>query len=457
MSREKPQAFFRRLSVRSMILALVSIGTFALVLALLLTFGLGEILQSWHTKENKALYQYVDTTLLALHAEKNSSGSPVTQLDLARAFEGLPFAPDYLVITASDGSLLYYYTEAQRGVGRARMTLKNLMDIQRWNEVLLPDGTLAFRFALHLPAFDEQESNGFLIAASKLLFVWALVAAAALSLLLAYLFTRPLKRESKSVVTALQSMASGQRDVPLVLGGVAELNDIRLASQVLQAHLVQEEQLRNQWAEDIAHDLRTPISVLRAQLEAMEDGVFKVEKSRLSKLVLETEKLETLVNSLALLTHLETPNFRPRLQDIGLDAFLSALVEQYAPQAKLKEMKLTIDSPKATLEADPSLLERALGNLLSNAIKHGLQGGAVLLVVTTDQENKALSLCFENEGVIGKDVLDHMFDRLYRSEAARSNPGTGLGLSIVKAIVEAHRWHIEASSENKTKVTISFT
>ena len=453
MSRIKLPEFFNRLSVRTLVLVLISLGMFALVLALLLTFGLGEIMQIWHEDENKSLHQYVTTTLQDL----TSIGSEVTQKDLNSSFEGLPFSPDYLVVTGADGSLLYFYKEAERGTGRARIAIKNLKDIQQWNDVTLDDGTLAFRFALHLPPFEEQASNGFLIAASKLLLFWGLMTAAALSLFLAYLFTRPLKQESKSVVQALQSMAEGKRDVPLLLGKVAEFNDIAVASQVLQEHLVEEEQLRRQWAEDVAHDLRTPLSVLRAQLEAMVDGVFKVEKPRLEKLVLETEKLEKLVNSLALLSHLETPGFSPKLQDVKLDLFLHSLCEQYAQPAKQKGMTLKILSPKAILASDPSLLERALGNLLSNAIKYGKQGTVIQLVVTVGQTNRAETLCIENEGTIGAEVLAHMFDRLYRGEEARSSEGTGLGLSIVKAIIEAHHWSIAITSEDTTKALFSFT
>lgn len=457
MSRRKFREFFNRLSVRSLRLVLISLGIFALVLALLLTFGLGKIMQVWHEDENRALHQYVTTTLQELQKEAIIRGSAVTQIDIVRSFEGIPFTPDYLLVTSSDGELLYYYKEAERGTGRARIALKNLKEIESWNDVRLADGTLAFRFALHLPAFDEQESNGFLIAASKLLLLWGLVAAAVLSLFLAYLFTRPLKRESKSVVQALQSMAAGERAVPLVLGKVAEFNDIATASQVLQEHLIEEEQLRRQWAEDVAHDLRTPLSVLRAQLEAMVDGVFTIEKSRLEKLVLETGKLEILINSLSLLSHLETPGFSPKLQDVNLNPFLHTLCEQYSAQARKKNMILEVVSPEAILASDPSLLERSLGNLLANAIKYGTEGTVVKLMVTVDATNRAESLQIENEGAINEEVLKHMFDRLYRGEEARSTEGTGLGLSIVKAIIEAHSWSIAITSEDTTKVIISFT
>lgn len=453
MNRTRQREFFNRLSVRSLALVLVSLGMFALVFALLLTFGLGEILQVWHEDEMKALHQYVRTTLLELQV----TAKDVNQADLARSFAGLPFAPDYLVVTGPDGALLYYYKKAERGAGQARMALKNLKEITEWNEVTLDNGSLAFRYALHLPSFEEQASNGFLIAASKLLLLWTLASAALLSLLLAYLFTRPLKRESKQVVQSLQRMAKGERNVPLILGNVAEFNDIVKASQVLQEHLLEEEQLRRQWAEDVAHDLRTPLSVLRAQLEAMVDGVFKMEKARLEKLVLETDKLEKLVNSLALLTHLETPGFGPKLQEVKLDTFLHALCEQYSQPARNKSMVLQLDCPEAAiLSCDPSLVERAVGNLLANAIKYGKDGTAIQLVVGVE-DTRATSLCIENEGTIGEEVLTHMFDRLYRGEAARSTEGTGLGLSIVKAIVEAHQWSIAITSEGTTKAFISFT
>lgn len=457
MIKKKLQDVSRRLTVRALLLVLVSVTTFALVLALLLSFGLGKIMQVWHDDETHSLMEYVGTTLEDLQIGANLSGNQITQLEVSRAFEGMPFSPGYLMVTNADGSLLYSYKETERGTGRARMGLKNLKDVQQWNDVRLPDGSLAFRFAFHLPAFDEVQSNKFLIAAYKLLLLVAFLVSALLSFFLAFLFTRPLKRESQNVVQALQSMAGGQRDVPLLVGNVAEFNDIAVASQVLQEHLVVEEQLRRQWAEDVAHDLRTPLSVLRAQLEAMEDGVFKPEKARLSKLVQETGKLETLVNSLSLLSRLETPGFAPKLQDIDVESLLLSVCSQYDPLARQRGVTLQVVSPKATLASDPSLLERALGNLLANAIKYGKEGGVVQLVVTVNDQGEATSLCMENEGTVKSEVLAHMFDRLYRGDGARATEGTGLGLSIVKAIVEAHRWSIAIVSEASTKAIISFT
>ncbi|NBK26479.1 MAG: hypothetical protein EOM68_31270 [Spirochaetia bacterium] len=129
MNTKKPRQFFNRLSARSLALVLVSLGIFASVLALLLTFGLGEIMRVWHEDEQSALHLYVADTLVALQKEAAAKGSNVAQSDLVRAFEGLPFAPDYLVVTKADGSLLYYYKQAERGTGQTRMALRNLKDI----------------------------------------------------------------------------------------------------------------------------------------------------------------------------------------------------------------------------------------------------------------------------------------------------------------------------------------
>lgn len=451
--------FSQRLSVRSLLLALGSIVTFSLVLSLLLYFGLGQIMRSWHESEVASLHQYITDRLLEQHELADAQGKEVTQIDIDRALEGLPFTPAYLVVTKDDGSLIYYYREAERGsggAGRARNMLQNLQDVQNWKDVRLEDGTLVFRYDAHIPDFDEQESNRIVIAASKLLLVWGLAFAGILSFLFAYLFTRPLKNQTNRLVSSLQRMASGERKVDLPYGPVAEFNQISNASAVLQDNLVREERLRRQWAEDIAHDLRTPVSVLQGQLEAMVDGVFKADEMRLLKLLAETTKLEQLVNSLALLSRLETPDFTPKVQKIDLQNFISVLRDRYEEEAKSNGSVIEIGFPQVFLEADPALLDRVLSNLLSNALRYGKEGGRITFSVGMEKE-KLVSLSIENEGTIDKDMLPFIFDRLYRGDSARKTEGTGLGLSIVKAIVEAHHWTIEITSDTTTKCIIAFT
>ena len=450
--------FSQRLSVRSLLLALGSIVTFSLVLSVLLYFGLGQIMKSWHESEVASLHQYITERLLEQQELANTQGVEVTQVDIARALEGLPFTPAYLVVTKADDSLIYYYREAERGgggAGRARNMMQNMQDMQNWKDVRLKDGTVVFRYDAHIPDFDEQESNRILIAASKLLLVWGLALAGILSFFFAYLFTRPLKNQTTKLVSSLQRMAAGERKVDLPYGPVTEFNHISKASSVLQENLVREEQLRRQWAEDVAHDLRTPVSVLQGQLEALVDGVFKADEQRLLKLLKETEKLEQLVNSLSLLSRLETPDFTPNLQTIDVQNFLLALCGRYEEEAKKTGSTIEVGVPQLFLDADPALFERVLANLLSNALRYGKAGGRIVFSVREDK-GKVLSLSLENEGTIEKKVIPLIFDRLYRGDSARKTEGTGLGLSIVKAIVEAHHWTIEVTSEKTTTFTIAF-
>lgn len=448
----------RGISGRTLLLALGSILTFVAAFGILLFLGAGRLLASWHERETQALHSFIQGQLSALALDMRKEGKAASEADTARVLEGLPYGPSWVVVTAPDGRLLYYYREADPG-GQSRNFLRRLQDISEWFDVKLPDGTLAFRYSAFIPAFDEQESNRMLLGALRLVLVWGLAAAAALAFVFAWIFARPLKRQTAGLVVSLERMAAGERSVALPPCPVTELDQIARASDVLQKTLEREEELRRQWAADVSHDLRTPLSVLRGQLEGMIDGVFTPDSGRLVRLVSEIRKLESLVNALSLLSRIETPGFAPERSRFDIGGVLSRMADRFGPEAEAAGSEIIVDAPTIEMEADAALLERALENLVSNALRYGRPGGIVVLAARKDAP-AGVTLSVENEGAMDPEVLPRVFDRLYRADNSRGAGGSGLGLSIVKAIVEAHGGAVRAESDKekaKTRFIISFT
>ena len=318
-------------------------------------------------------------------------------------------------------------------------------------------GEVMFHYNTHLPSFVEVEANALLLSASRQLLVWALVASLLIASLVAYLVLLPLKRQSRHLAQALGRMAQGDRSVALSKQSVEEFDTIAQASLVLQQTLEHEEQLRSRWAMDIAHDLRTPLTVLKGQLEAIKDGVFTPDASRLDLLLKETQRLEFLINSLSLLTKLESPDFEVQKTEISLLMVLDTLKKRFEAEAQKRGMRIDITCENVMLLADSQLFSRALDNLLSNAIHYGKADKAIHITVLVDDHKEPLQCTIENEGLIDPEFLPFAFDRLSRAESARSEEGSGLGLSIVKAIVNAHGWKITVTSEKTTKFTLHFT
>jgi two-component system sensor histidine kinase BaeS len=453
--------YLKSLSARMLVLVLFSLVMFSLVLALLLFFGSERIFDSWEVSETNALYAYIDGNLLEVAKKASQTGIPASRTDIELALKEMPFSPSWIVVTDSEGQLLYYYRKGE-GAGMAKNFLQNIQtDKSKWLDVSLSDGTIVFRYSTVIPAFNELDSNRILVSAAKQLLLWGSVIAAFISFILAFFFSRPLKKQASSLVSSLDRMAQGDRDVVIPPCPVAEFDQIAGASTILQANLKQEELLRRQWAADIAHDLRTPITVVRGQLEGMLDGVFVPDTTRLTRLLNENVKLGGLVQSLALLTKIETPGFSPNKKEIPLIPFFNQVAAQFDLKKETEGFSLQLDIPQASLTVDPVLFERVIDNLLSNALCYGKKGIIRILVTRGNRDGTSLplSLIIENEGTIDTEILTRIFDRMYRGDSARETKGSGLGLSIVQAIVKAHGWSIGAESDEskgKTRFIVSF-
>ena len=437
----------------NLLLVIASFLLFMVLLAGLLAFGLDGLMESWHEQELTSLNRYITTRL----EEVGQSNGPDTEETLQQAFEGLPYSPTYLTITDALGRVLYTYRTAERGMGRARGLQMGLSEPEHWQTVLASDGSVAFRYSTHLPSFAEMEGNGYFLSAAWQVLLISFLVAFLSAVVLAFFVLYPLKRQSETLASALKRIANGERNVSFSKQKVLEFETIADASLVLQHTLSKEERLRSQWTADIAHDLRTPVTVLKGQLEAIADGVFTADRKRLDLLLGETARLENLIQSLSLLTRLESPDFKVDATRFSLSDLLAQLQARFEAEAAKRGMCLGIPSTQAFVVADSMLLTRALDNLISNAIRYGKADSTIAITFETDEQDQATWLCIENEGTIDHAFLPHVFDRLSRSEHSRSTQGSGLGLSIVKAIVEAHQWTIQAESNQTTKFVIRFT
>jgi two-component system sensor histidine kinase BaeS len=447
--------YLKSLSARMLVLVLFSILIFSLVLASLLLFGSERIFDSWKDSETNALHDYIEGNLLEVAKKARQTGMQVTSTDIELALKGMPFSPSWIVVTDAEGKILYYYRKGD-GAGLAKNFLQNVQnDKNEWVDVSLSDGTKVFRYSSLIPAFNELDSNRILVSAAKQLLLWGSVLAALIAFVLAFFFSRPLKKQTSVLVSSLERMAKGDREVVIPPCPVAEFDQIAGAFTILQANLKQEELLRRQWAADIAHDLRTPITVVRGQLEGMLDGVFVPDTLRLTRLLNENIKLGGLVQSLALLTKIETPGFSPNKKEIPLAPFFDKVASQFDLKTEAEGFSLNLAIPPVSLVVDPVLFERVIDNLISNALCYGKKGEIGIFVTSRDREGTPipLSLIIENEGTIDSKILSRIFDRMYRGDSARETKGSGLGLSIVQAIVKAHGWSIGVESDERNKKT----
>jgi signal transduction histidine kinase len=207
---------------------------------------------------------------------------------------------------------------------------------------------------------------------------------------------------------------------------------------------------RQQMTADIAHELRNPLSVIRGNLEAMLDGIYPADVEHLGPIYDETLLLQRLVEDLRLLSLADAGELRLIRTDADLCALVAGIADSVQAAAEDKGVRLALELPQGSilLSADVDRLRQIIGNLVGNALRYSGEGGTVTLRVRGHDGGAMISVSDTGPGIAPSD-LPHIFDRFYRTDAARdrASGGSGLGLAIVRALVQAHGGSIDVSSK----------
>jgi two-component system OmpR family sensor kinase/two-component system sensor histidine kinase BaeS len=224
----------------------------------------------------------------------------------------------------------------------------------------------------------------------------------------------------------------------------------------MAAALEQAETLRRNLIADVAHELRTPLSVLQGNLRAILDDVYPLDKTEVANLYDQTRLLSRLVNDLHDLAQAEAGQLQLRLQPTDMASLVHKAAAAFGPVAEARGVTLTCQAPAELppMLADSARLTQVLHNLLTNALHFTPAGGTISL--SAGQNGKLngqppslwLSVRDTGEGIL-PEHLPHVFDRFYRADPARSRAtgGSGLGLAIARAIVEAHGGEMSVASD----------
>jgi signal transduction histidine kinase len=212
---------------------------------------------------------------------------------------------------------------------------------------------------------------------------------------------------------------------------------------------------------DLAHEIRTPVSVLEAYLEAVEDGVKTLDRETIMMLRDQTRRLVRFSEDLRALAQAEESqaSIAPTSVAPGplIETAVSAATDRFAANGVTLTSRVDDDLPP--LWADQQRLGQVLANLLDNALRHTSSGGRVVVAGSADGGMLTITVTDDGEGITAEH-LPHVFDRFYRADAARTREhgGAGIGLAIAKALVEAHHGHIAVDSRGPgTGATFTIT
>ncbi len=287
-------------------------------------------------------------------------------------------------------------------------------------------------------------------------FVFTLIAAFALGLLLISLLTRSLRK----IQTGVREFDNGNLQARILVKGHGEMAELgrsfnHMADTILKNidELKEVDSLRRDLIANVSHDLRSPMAVIHGYIETLaikEDKLTVDEKKEYLEIILKSsEKLKKLVADLFELSRLEAKQTEVKKEPVFLNEMLYDITRQFELIAKEKNLKLNIQIPEKmpASSADVNMMNRAFQNLMENAIKYSPESGEINVNAKLDENT--LNISFENSGRgIMEDEIPHIFDRYYKADASRETlNGTGLGLAIVKKIIELHDAEIKVFSK----------
>jgi len=283
---------------------------------------------------------------------------------------------------------------------------------------------------------SEQISNSIIIVAS-------------LALLLGFLLARRITRPISSLSSGIHEVAQGNLEVRLQPHGDKEFVSLANSFNLMAEQLFEHEQSRNSLVANIAHELRTPLSILRGQLESVQSGSLKLTEEISSSLVDEVIRLTRLVKDLETVGLAESGALKLNLEMIDMKEIRDRLLPlSLAMEEKRIDFNVEVAQGLNQIKVDINRLTQILINLLTNAIRHLGENGEIKMAVSRDKKNVVFAVEDNGPGIAQKD-LKHIFERFYRVDESRDRDlgGAGLGLAIARSYVEAHGGEIWVESQ----------
>lgn len=284
----------------------------------------------------------------------------------------------------------------------------------------------------------------FFISASNRFLLYSVVGLGCVALVFSFIAARRISHPLQELTAAAEGLAAGEHDRRVAVRSNDEIGSLTASFNRMADTLETQEKLRKQLVSNAAHELRTPLMVIRGELEAIMDGVLPVSQEALQSLHDETVRLAAVLDGVDELTRAQAAALGTlQLQTIQLIPYLEQLVSRFSRQAQEQGVVFDVRGDRSlSAHIDPDQFARIIINLLQNALRAMPDGGSLELAAERSNELIALSVTDSGCG-IPADQLPHIFERFYKGKQG----GLGLGLAIVKELVEAHKGAITVHSE----------
>ncbi len=298
-----------------------------------------------------------------------------------------------------------------------------------------------------LPVYNVAETL-FLQRTNRAL-VLAMLGAMLVALLIGLFLARTLTRPLRALTQAAQKITHGQLDQQVEVKSDDEIGELGLAFNQMSREVARVNQQRRQMTADIAHDLRTPLTVISGYVESMRDGVLQPTQQRMELIYSEIGRLQRLVTDLRMLSQADAGELRLEPQTVDPQAILDHTAEVHRHQVSQQEVTLQVlaEAGLPAIRVDEARFMQMMDNLVSNALRYTPAGGSITLSARRHANGIEFGVSDTGSGIEAAD-LPWIFDRFQRGDKSRHSDGneSGLGLAIVKALAEAHGGKVSAES-----------
>jgi two-component system sensor histidine kinase BaeS len=416
------------------------------VLVLFVTVGYYGATQGYLENRFEEYFKEKTTDLFEIHykAHKNS-WEDIEEMKVSDGLEQRDPDGREIALLSPDGSILFF-----RGSGDPA----SLIQQGKLNAVMVNGTTVGTVYVDKWESTEDYLLKKYILDSMRTQGLWVPALTGVIALLLGFWLTKKLTQPLKRLIPAIQKIAAQELHIRIPVTTRDEFGKVTEALNHMAQQLFRAEEVRKHLTADVAHELRTPLSIIQCHMEMIQEGGRDIPPETLLPIQDEVIRLSKLVDDLHQLTLAEAGKLQLDRAPTDLVPLLDRIIDMLKPEAEERHIDIVRSYPAQKLNAfvDPNRITQVFYNLLINAMRYTSSGGTISIRITdsSHDESRFASVSIADTGVgIAAEQLPFLFDRFYRVEESRSRHtgGMGLGLAIAKEFVEANRGFISVQSE----------
>ena len=288
--------------------------------------------------------------------------------------------------------------------------------------------------------------------------IYVVIGVIVLAIIISLFLSKKLSKPIVNITEKSKKLADGNYDVRFEESDILEINELSNTLNYLEEEISKTDEYRRDLMANVSHDLKTPLTMIKAYAEMVRDLSYKDDKKRtenLNTIIEESDRLNILVNDILELSKLQSNTTNLELEEFDLVKELKQIIKRYDIIKETEDYSLIVKTPKkAIIKADKKRINQVMYNLINNAINYTGDDKKVYINIIDNKDNYLIEIKDTGKGIDKKD-LEHIWDKYYKKEKnhKRNVVGTGLGLSIVKNILIEHnfKYGVDSKKDKGTK------